>query len=148
MNDREIYATPRPAAARAALAPPPAAGDRALWFAVFAPPIAWAMDALTSIALHHDYCAALTGRTFRPWSGIAVLLTLVGLAMLGLSLAGGVTAWRAHASVGTDDGQGETGLDRRRFMARAGLFVCVLFSYGIVLRLLAPLLLSADFCGS
>jgi len=148
MNDREIYAAPRPADARAALAPPPAAGDRALWFAVFAPPIAWALDALTSIALHHDYCAALTGRTFRPWSGIAVLLTLVGLAMLGLSLAGGVAAWRAHASVGTDDGQGETGLDRRRFMARAGLFVCVLFSYGIVLRLLAPLLLSADFCGS
>jgi hypothetical protein len=148
MNDREIYAAPVPAAARAALAPPPAAGDRALWFAVFAPPIAWAIDALTSIALHHDYCAALTGRAFRPWSGIVVVLTLLGVMMLVIALAGGAVAWRAHASVGTDTGQGETGLDRRRFMARAGLFVCALFSYGIVLRLLAPLLLSADFCGS
>jgi hypothetical protein len=148
MNDPQVYAAPNPADARATIAPPADAGDRALWFAVFAPPVAWSIDALTCIALHHDYCAALMGRTFRPWSGIGVLLTLVGLAMLALALAGGVVAWRAHASVGTDTGQGDTDLDRRRFMARAGLLVCALFSYGLVLRLVAPLILPPDFCGS
>ncbi len=146
MSDLQVYAAANPAVARARIAPPPAAGDRALWFAVLAPPVAWSVDALTSIALHHDYCAALVGRTFRAWSGIGVLLALTGLVLLALSLAGGVSAWRAHASVGSDTGRGDTVLDRRRFMARAGLLVCALFSYGIVLRLIAPFILSPELC--
>jgi hypothetical protein len=124
------------------------ASNRALWFGVFAPPAAWSVDELTSIALHHDYCAALMGRTFHPWAGIGVALTAVGLAMLLLSLAGGASAWRAHARVGSDTGQGDTTLDRRRFMARAGLLACALFSYGIVLRLIAPFVVPPSFCGS
>ncbi len=148
MNDREVYSASNPALARAAMLPPLHASDRTLWFAVFAPPVAWAVDALTCIALHHDYCAALTGRTFRPWSGIGLLLTLVGLLMLGLALAGGAAAWRAHASVGSDTGRGETDVDRRQFMARAGLLLCALFSYGLVLRLVAPLLIPPGWCGS
>jgi hypothetical protein len=148
MTDREIYAAPVPAAARAALVAPRAAGDRVLWLGVLGPPAAWSVDTLTSIALHHDYCAALIGRTFRTGGGIGVLLTAFGLAMLTLALGGGVLAWRARASVGTDTGRGETDLDRRRFMARAGLLVCALFSYGIVLRLIAPLIVPAAYCGS
>ena len=122
--------------------------DRALWFAVFGPPVAWSVDLLASIAIHHDYCAALMGRTFRAWSGVGALLFVVGFAMLVVSLAGGLTSWRAHAAIGSDTGFGDTDLDRRRFMARAGLLACALFSFAIVLRLVAPLVLSPDFCGS
>ena len=148
MNDVQVYAEPDPAAARAALVPPASAGNRALWFAVAAPPIAWSVDLLTSIAVHYDYCAALLGHTFHAWSGVGVMLTVLGLAMLGVALAGGWTGWRAHQVLGMDSGQGDTDLDRRRFMARAALVVCALFSYAIVLRLVAPLVLPPDFCGS
>jgi hypothetical protein len=148
MTDPRVYAAANPAEARRVLPVPPRAGNRLLWFAVFAPPLAWSVDALTSIALHHDYCAALLGRTFRPWSGVGVLLTVVGLAMLALSLAGGFVGWRAHIEVGSDTGRGDTDLDRRRFMARAALLACALFSYGIVLRLIAPFIVSPNFCGS
>lgn len=148
MGDREVYAASNPALARAAIPPPLHASDRTLLLAVFTPPVAWAMDALACIAIHHDYCAALVGRTFRPWSGIGVVLTLVGVVMLALSLTGGALAWRAHASVGSDTGQGETDVDRRGFMARAALLLCALFSYGLVLRLIAPAFVSAGWCGS
>jgi hypothetical protein len=33
-------------------------------------------------------------------------------------------------------------------MARAGLLACALFSYAIVLRLIAPFILPPSFCGS
>ena len=148
MTDPRIYAADNPAEERALLEPPVHAGNRLLWFAVFAPPVAWSVDELTSIALHHDYCAALLGRTFRPWGGVGVMLAVVGLVMLAVSLAGGLLGWRAHASIGSDDGRGDTDLDRRRFMARAALLTCALFSYGIVLRLIAPFILPPSFCGS
>lgn len=148
MSDLEVYAAANPAIARAAIAPPESASDRALWFAVFGPPAAWSIDLLASIALHYDYCAALTGRTFRPWAGIGVVLAILGLAMLALSLAAGAAGWRAHERLGRDTGQGDTDLDRRRFMARAGLLACALFSFAIVLRLVAPFIVPPAFCGS
>lgn len=148
MNDASVYAAANPAEARATVAPPMNASNRALWFAVFAPPVAWSIDTLTSISLHFDYCAALLGRTFRAWSGVGVLLTILGLLMLAISLFGGLVALRAHNSVGSDTGQGDTDLDRRRFMARAGLLACALFSYAIVLRIIAPFILPPEFCGS
>ena len=147
-NDPRVFAASNPADARAAIAPPAAAGNRALWYGVCAPPIAWTIDSLTAITLHHDYCAALLGREFRPWSGIGMALTVVGLLMLALALGGGFTAWRAHGSVGTDTGFGDTDIDRRRFMARAGMLAAALFSYAILLRLIAPFVLSPTFCGS
>src|SRR4051812_17800444 len=131
MSDARVFAAANPADERASLTAPPNASDRVLWFAVFGPPAAWSIDSLTAIALHHDYCAALLGRTFKPWGGIGVLLTLVGIAMLAVSLSGGFLAWRAHVALGADDGRGDTDLDRRRFMARAAVLGCALFSFGI-----------------
>ena len=119
----------------------------ALLFGVFGPPVAWMIDLLTSITLHYDYCAALSGHTFRAWNGVTVALTMVGVAMLAFSLFAGASSWRMYAALGTDTGRGETVLDRRRFMARAGLITCGLFSFGIVLRLIAPLVLPAGYCG-
>lgn len=148
MSDLQVYAAANPADARAALVPPASAANRALWFGVFGSPAAWLLDLLASIALHFDFCAALVGQRFEPMAGVGVVLTVIGLAMLAVSLASGAVAWRAHAQVGSDTGQGDTELDRRRFMARAGLLACALFSFGIVLRLIAPLFLSPRICGS
>jgi len=148
MSDSRVYAAPNPAAERAAEGAPAGAGNRALWFAVFAPPAAWSIDLLASIALHEDYCAALTGHQFQPFGGVTAMLVVVGLLMLALALAGGVTGWRAAASLGsTATGRGNTALDRRRFMAAVAVVACALFSYGIVLRLITVLFISAARCG-
>jgi hypothetical protein len=149
MTDPRVYAAPNPAAERrAAVAPPAGASDGALWVAVLAPPLAWSLDALTSVAIHHDYCAALLGRTFRPWGGVGALLVAVGVVALLASLGAGALAWRARGAVGVDTGQGDTDVDRRRFMARAGLVTCALFSYGILLRTITLAFLSPARCGS
>lgn len=148
MTDPKVFAATNPADARDRVAPPTHAKNRLLWFAVFGPPAAWTIDALSSIAVHYDYCAALMGRGFRPWSGVGVILTVIGVAMLSVSLGSGALAWRAHAALGNDDGRSDTGVDRRRFMARGGLVTCALFSFAIVLRLIAPFLLSPALCGS
>ena len=137
-----------PADARAVIAVPGVARNRALWYGVFAPAIAWSVDSLASITVHHDYCAALVGRTFKPWSGVGLVLTGIGLLMLALALGGGYAAWRAHALLGNDTGYGDTAIDRRRFMARAGMLAAALFSYAILLRLVAPFVLPPTFCGS
>jgi hypothetical protein len=147
-NDPHVFAARNPSEARAALAAPTAAKNHTLWYGVFAPAIAWSVDSLSSIALHHDYCAALLGRTFKPWSGVGLLLTAVGVVMLALALGGGFAAWRAHSTLGSDTGFGDTDLDRRRFMARAGMLASAIFAYAILLRLIAPMILPPTFCGS
>ncbi len=146
VSDSDVYAAANPAHARALLEQPAHAGNRALWLGIFAPPMAWAVDLLTSIAAHYDYCAAFGGHSLRPWSAITLLLTLLGTAMLIVSVGSGAIAWRAHAIVGGDDGRGNTDLDRRRFMARAGLLSSALFSFGIVLIIIAPLIIPAAWC--
>ena len=135
MRDLELDGSPR------------GASNRALLFGVFGPPAAWMVDLLTSITLHYDYCAALSGHTFRAWGGVGAMLTVLGVAMLALSLFAGMSSWRVYSALGADTGRGETVLDRRRFMARGGLITCGLFSFAIVLRLIAPLVLPAGFCG-
>lgn len=146
MSDSDVYAAANPARERALLHQPAHAGNRALLFGILAPPMAWTVDLLTSVAAHYDYCAALGGRSLRPWSAITLLLTLLGIAMLVVAVGSGSIAWRAHATVGGDDGRGNTDLDRRRFMARAGLLSSALFSFGIVLIIIAPLIVPAGWC--
>ncbi len=148
MSDTRVYAAANPAAERSAAATfPTGSSNGALWFAVLAPPAAWSIDALTSIAVHQDYCVALAGRTFRAWSGVGSVLTILGVLMLLVSVAGGVVAWRASAALGRDTGRGDTDMDRRRFMARAGLVTFALFSFGIVLRIIAVFIVPPSFCG-
>lgn len=147
MTDPRVYAAANPAAERLAIATfPTGAGNVALWFAVFAPPTAWSVDALVSIAVHQDYCVALVGRTFRAWSGVGAILTVAGIVMLLIAIAGGVIAWRASAALGHDTGLGDTDIDRRQFMARAGLVTAALFSFGIVLRIIAVFIVPPSFC--
>jgi hypothetical protein len=151
MTDPRVFTAPNPAAERSATVQPPSgAGDTALWFATLGPAAAWSVDSLAAIAVDHDYCAALLGRIpeLRPWSGATLLLVGIGVAMFIISLAGGAIAWRAHTSLGDDTGQGDTDVDRRRFMARAALLSCALFSYGILLRTITLAFLSPRFCGS
>lgn len=148
MSDPRVYNATNPAAERHAIATfPNGTGNGALWFAVFASPLAWSVDLLTCIAVHEDYCAAVVGRTFRPWNGIGILLTVVGAVMLVIAIVGGTVAWNASVALGRDTGQGDTDLDRRRFMARAGLVTCAFFSFGIVLRIVAVFFISPSSCG-
>ncbi len=145
-----MYAAPNPAAAREREAVPAAAGNRALWFAVLAPPAAWSADTLASIALHMDYCAALVGATYRPFGGIVALLVAIGLVALAAAVAGGAVAWRARVALGGTGlvtGRGDTTLDRRRFMAAVAMVACALFSYAIVLRLITVMFISPSRCG-
>ncbi|MEO7085118.1 MAG: hypothetical protein ABI442_20820 [Gemmatimonadaceae bacterium] len=146
MADSRAHVSATPITDRTIDAAPSVARDRALWFAVFGPPAAWSVDLLASIALHHDYCAALLGGAFVAWSGIGAILTGVGVALLVMSLGGGWVAWRAYRAIGIDTGRGDTDLDRRRFMARAGLITGLLFSYAIVLRIVAVFIVSPNLC--
>ncbi len=87
MTDPSVYAAANPSEERDRGPSPPHASNRALWFAVFGPPAAWTIDELTAIAVDHDYCAALLGHTVLPWNGVGVILAVLGLVMLGVSLA-------------------------------------------------------------
>ncbi len=146
MSDSDIYSSARSGEKRSTSATVHTAGNRALWYAVFAPPAAWTFALLLSIAMHHDFCAAVLGHSLRPWSAIGLALTIVAVLALVVSISGGVAAWRAHASLGSDDGFGNTDVDRRRFMARAGLLSCALFSYGIVLIAITHFVIPATWC--
>ncbi len=125
--------------------------DRALWFAIFAPPLAWSVDLLASIAIEQDYCASQLVRTFRPWGSVTPSLFVVAIVALIVSLSAGIVSWAVrdpHASVYQRDGNGRgaTIPDRQRFMASAALLSCGLFTFGILLRALAPLVLPSALC--
>ncbi len=145
-SDTAVFAAAIPAEARARVAAPRGASNRALWFGVLAPPAAWSTDLLTSIATHQDFCAAFVGHVFKPWGSLTLLLSMSGIVALLVAVSAGVVAWRAHAAIGSDDGRGNTDIDRRRFMARAGLIASALFSYGIFLRVIAPFVVPVTWC--
>lgn len=148
MTDPRVFAAANPAAERRrAEHAAPGTGNRALWFALLAPPAAWSVDELVAISLHFDFCAALTDRIFEPWRGITVLLVGVGVLMLLVCVAGGVVGWRAHQQLGADTGMGDTEVDRRRFMARAAVVGAMLFSYGTMLRAITVAFVRPEHCG-
>lgn len=127
--------------------------DRALWFAVLAPPLAWSVDALASVTIEQDYCASQLVHLFRPWGSVSPALYVVGIAMLAISLYAGLVAWRLRGlgdvgAVVADTGRGATIPDRQRFMANAALLVCAIFSFGILLRAIAPLWIVSTFCAT
>ena len=137
----------RPAGLPYSLQSTPSSGNAALWYAFFAPPVAWSIDQLAAISVHQDFCAAVLSRQWAPWAGVDAVLVMVGLVMLAVALSGGWVAWRAYAVLGDDNGYGDTGQDRRSFMARASILSCGLFSFGIVLRLLTLAFIRSANCG-
>ena len=95
----------------------------ALWWGIFAGPLAWAADLTISYGLVQWTCAH---------GGVAMLHTMT-LFTLAVTASGGWTAWRAHQQIPEGrptDGGGE--IDRARFMAVLGLASTLLFAVSIV----------------
>jgi hypothetical protein len=122
--------------------------NRALMFAVFGGAAAWTVDELAAFAWHQDYCATTRMTNFVTVSrGAAVaILVLISVIMLGIAIAALVVGWRARAILGKGDGRGLTDVDRRQFMATSGLIMSALFTYGIVLRGIAVVVMHTNLC--
>jgi hypothetical protein len=102
----------------------------ALWYGIFGAPVAWSVDEIASTWLHEGSCERYLGRA----STAPVLLVIVGLVCLAAAVFAAVTAWRALAALGIDNGENGTVTDQRRFMAHFGVGASALFCFGIVLR--------------
>jgi hypothetical protein len=125
---------------------PRSARNALLWYAVLGGPAAWTVDELASLIVHQSWCAAATSRQPIPFPAPVVWLALIGLVGAGATGVAGWVAWRAVRDLGPDTGRGETDLDRRRFMAHAGIIMSILFFFAIAMRWVAPLFVSASIC--
>jgi hypothetical protein len=105
-------------------------------------PVAWALNGLLGWFVATQACldgtdswGALSG------GGVRVLLGLVSIGALGATLFGLMTAatiWRRNtAGPGLDNVQGGTSVS---FLAAAGLLMGIIFTFGVVLNALAPIM--------
>ena len=108
----------------------------ALWFGLLAPIVAWGLRLVVSFGIEEIVCSKGSS-SFDVW-GFPVRATIVVecVALLILSIAGGVVAARARGRTGQD-----AIAERVRWMALAGIFSSVLFSLLIVLESVPVLIL-------
>lgn len=123
----------------AALAPsgPPsgAVTARALWIAAVAGPLAWVFDEGVALVIEAHACAG----PLRAASAL-VPVTLSVVALLALCVdAVGILAARRSLRVLEQTAADARSSERMRFVARAGILLAGLAAYGIVLRLVTPL---------
>jgi hypothetical protein len=123
----------------------PAQSNSVLWFAVGGGPIAWSIDSLSAIAIEQDYCASGGHGPLSSGAVTALLLAIGALAVL-VTLLAFYSGWRYSSAAGADTGEGDTDLDRQRFMARFGMGVAGLTLFGIVLRAITVLIVSPITC--
>src|SRR4051794_27295319 len=97
--------------------------DLALWAGVLAGPVAFALDEEISYAVTQNACS----------TGDHVFLHLASLLALCLIAAGAVSAWRVFVRLpaGADQTRGGE-WDRSRFMAIAGLVLCLIFTLFVI----------------
>lgn len=109
-------------------APSPATYDnaRGLWYALLAPPAAWAVQGLLGWFFGERTCGAMTPASVR-WTvlGISVLAFLVALA----GISRGWSRWRARTAA--PDVMGSEARDRIEFMALGGFLVSTVFAIAI-----------------
>lgn len=124
---REERATPTPRGV----------GLGALWFGVLAPPLAWGGHLLLNYYLVALNCAVAYANTSLWLQVVTVVAALV-------TIAAGVTAWRAWRRTGVDERQGWEGtvLGRSGFMALVGVLSSILFLALILLGDLPTFFLS------
>ncbi len=113
-----------------------------LWFGVAGPPLAWAVDELTSLYLHDSSCLVYGNPRLlgQPFARIALLV--VGALMLATAASAGLGALATSRRIGRDSGGNDVRLDQDRFMARAGVFIAVIFGFGILLRFITVLIVT------
>jgi hypothetical protein len=127
-------------------APPSSARDALLWFAVLGAPAFWTVDELAALFWHSAWCGAATTRGEVPFSGEWGGLLLIGLVCMAGAVLAGLTGLRAVRVMGHDTGRDGTITDRRRFMGHAGMIISVLFTFGILLRLVAIFFVDYRIC--
>ncbi len=122
------------------------ASNTLLWFAVLGPPAFWTLDELAALFWHSAWCGAAT--TFRevPFSGEWVGLLIIGVVCIAGSILAGLMGLRVVRAMGQDTGRDGTATDRRRFMGYAGMIMSVLFTFGILLRLIAIFFVDYRIC--
>jgi hypothetical protein len=109
-----------------------AAGILALWFAVLAGPLAWALGLNLEYSLVLLACAR----------GTMLPLHLVSIGTLLLAGAGGAVGWREWQRAGAGRPEGGGTLDRSRFMAALGILSGAYFALVIVAQWIANLFLN------
>jgi hypothetical protein len=112
MSTASIDPSPQPLARR----------DVLLWLAVFAGPLAWAVDELTSYSLAPTACEA----------GTKAMLHLVTLLTLLVSLGGALLARSVGRSLPEGSSKSGSRDSRARFMALAGTAMGLGFAVAIV----------------
>jgi hypothetical protein len=124
-----------------------ARGSRALWFGVFAPPSAWALQLIVNYSLEEWFaCAPSTQEPGRvvgmTVDAFALIITtaLVLVALIGLGIS-----YRCHRKLRAGDRVGES-LERARWMALAGILNGILYTIIIIASYGVPAIL--DTCRS
>jgi hypothetical protein len=109
-------------------APPPATYDnaRGLWFALLAPPSAWALQELLGWFFGERTCGALTPPSVR-WIVLAISVVAFLVAVWGMSR--GWSRWRGRTSA--PDVMDTEARDRIEFMALGGFLVSSVFAIAI-----------------
>jgi hypothetical protein len=119
----------------------------ALWFGLFGAPAAWSLQLLSSYALvaHGCYPAAVP-RAMPIVAGLRTVVLGGGMAALLIALVAGGVAWGSWGAMrsehqGANEGLFETGEDRTRFMALAGILLSTVFLLGIVMNAIPVVML-------
>lgn len=109
--------------------PSTAAYDNAkgLWYALLAPPAAWAGQELLGWFFGERTCGALTPPAVR-WIVLAISIAAFGIALAGISR--GWSRWRERTAAG--DVMDTEARDRIEFMALGGFLVSSIFAIAIV----------------
>lgn len=114
-------------------------GTGATWFGVLAGPAAWCVQIVIGYNLEDFLCAP--GSDTRQWLGLGIesALTVVSLALVAVTILGGIVSfrnWKRASHNGTPGG-------RSAWMGLAGVMVSIQFLIAIVLGLAPALFLSA-----
>lgn len=100
---------------------------RSLWFALLAPPAAWAVQGLLGWFFGERVCGAMTPGAVR------LTVLAITVAALAVSLACAARGWRTwRLSSAVEDPTAADAHDRVEFMALGGLFISVVFTIGIL----------------
>ncbi len=113
--------------------------DRALWFALFAPPFAWAASQLVSVATIGRVCRS---QQFAPWQWVLVM-SIVALAIM-VTIASEIVAFRTFKRrTGDASPFAAEGWDRVEFLSQLAFFGGGILLINIVMFGLAPLVIDS-----
>lgn len=116
----------------------------ALWFAILAPPLAWALRLMINTVIAGQNCAGAEVRAVHA-SGRVPIMLAIDLAALSIAIAGGYVAFRCWQQTRAEAGEDtrrllHLGEGRTRFLALCGLLTSSLFGVAVVVDMLSIIL--------